>query len=91
MKKLSEAIELARRAEIAWFRKAVTDNLLENGWWSLLKRTEILSEKQTVRLSELMKLDLSTIQACLLREDFQRFWTSTNTGVRARCAHVWSQ
>ena len=43
-------------------------------------------EKQTVRLSELLKLNLKTVRVYLLREDFQRFWTFTN--VRMVPSHV---
>jgi transposase len=40
----------------------------------LLKRPENLTEKQTTRLGELLKLNLASIKGYLLREDFQRFW-----------------
>ena len=44
------------------------------GCWLLLKRPGNLSEKQTTRMSELLKLNLASIKGYLLREDFQRFW-----------------
>ena len=40
----------------------------------LLKRPENLNEKQTARLGDLLKLNLSSIKGYLMREDFQRFW-----------------
>src|SRR6185369_5570349 len=40
----------------------------------VLKRPEDLTEKQTVKLSELLKYNLRTVRAYLLREDFQRLW-----------------
>ena len=39
-----------------------------------MKRPENLTDRQTVRLSELLKYNLLTVRACLLREDFQRLW-----------------
>jgi transposase len=39
-----------------------------------LKRPKNLSEKQTSRLDELLKLNLASLKGYLLREDFQRFW-----------------
>jgi len=33
-----------------------------------------LSEKQTARLGEILKANLASVKAYLLREDFQRFW-----------------
>lgn len=89
MKKFGEAIDQVRRAEIARFKEAGKDNLLEHGRWSRLKRPENLSEKQTVRLSELLKLNLSTVRAYLLREDFQRFWSFTSTAVASWFLHTW--
>ena len=56
------------------FKANRQENVLERGRWLLLKRPENLSEKQTVRLDELLKLNLASIKGYLLREDFQRFW-----------------
>ena len=89
MKKFGEAIDQVRRQEVATFKKAGQDNLLEQGRWSLLKRPENLTEKQTVRLSELLKLNLKTIRAYLLREDFQRFWGFTDIGVASYFLDTW--
>jgi len=74
MRKFNEAIDEIRRSEVRDFKAAKQDNVLEKGRWLLLKRPENLSEKQTVRLGELLKLNLSSIKGYLLREDFQRFW-----------------
>jgi len=41
----------------------------------LLKRKDNLTGKQTVKLRELMKHNLQTMKAYLMREDFNRFWT----------------
>ena len=41
----------------------------------LLKRPENLSDKQSGRLEELVKVNLSSIKAYLLKEDFQEFWS----------------
>ncbi len=48
--------------------------VLKHSRWCLLKRPENLTEKQTVKLSELLKYNLQSVRAHLLREDFQRFW-----------------
>jgi transposase len=74
MRKFNEAIDEIRRSEVRDFKAANQENVLEKGRWLLLKRPENLSEKQTVRLGELLKLNLSSIKGYLLREDFQRFW-----------------
>jgi len=74
MRKFNEAIDEIRRGEVKQFKANGQENLLERKRWLLLKRPENLSEKQTVRMSELLKLNLASIKGYLLREDFQRFW-----------------
>jgi len=43
-----------------------------------LKRPARLSEKQTARLGEILKINLASVKASvkayLMRKDFQRFW-----------------
>jgi transposase len=74
MRKFNEAIDEIRRGEANQFKADKQDNVLKKGRWLLLKRPENLSEKQTVRMDELLKLNLASIKGYLLREDFQRFW-----------------
>lgn len=75
MKKFNEAIDEVRREEVRHLRETGQEGILINGRWVLLKRTENLTDKQVVRLKELLKTNLSSIKAYLMREDFQRFWT----------------
>jgi transposase len=74
MKKFNEAIDQIRRDEVKTFKAEKQENVLVNGRWLLLKRPENLDTKQTIRLNELMKLNLSSIKGYLMREDFQQFW-----------------
>jgi Transposase and inactivated derivatives len=73
MRKLNVAIDEIRRSEVNQF-KANKQNVLKRGRWLLLKRPENLTEKQTARLAELFKINLSSIKGYLMREDFQQFW-----------------
>jgi transposase len=74
MRKFNEAIDEIRRGEANQFKANKQVNVLERGRWLLLKRPENLSDKQTSRLDELLKLNLASIKGYLLREDFQQFW-----------------
>jgi transposase len=74
MRKFNEAIDEIRRGEVNQFKANGQENVLERKRWLLLKRPENLSEKQTARMDELLKLNLASIKGYLLREDFQRFW-----------------
>ena len=74
MKKMGEALDAVRRAEA---KRLVADGyepVLKHSRWCLLKRPENLTDKQTVKLSELLQYNLQSVRAYLLREDFQRFW-----------------
>jgi transposase len=73
MRKFNEAIDEIRRNEVKQFRETNQQNILEHSHWLLLKRPENLAEKQTARMSGLLKLNLASINECLMREDFQRF------------------
>ncbi len=74
MRKFNVAIDEIRRSEVKQFKTNGQENVLERKRWLLLKRPDNLSEKQTARMSELLKLNLTSIKGYLLREDFQRFW-----------------
>jgi len=74
MKKFNEAIDEVRRDEVKELKSKEQENVLANGRWLLLKKAQNLTEKQTVRLNKLLKINLSSIKAYLMREDFQQFW-----------------
>ena len=45
-----------------------------NGRWLLLKNAVNLTQKQTRRLSDLLKINLASVKAYLMKEDFKQFW-----------------
>ena len=48
--------------------------ILKFARWCLLKRPENLTETQEVKLADLLRYNLRSIRAYLLKEDFQGFW-----------------
>ena len=48
--------------------------MLKHSRWLLLKRPEHLTERQEPKLAELLRYNLRTVRAYLLKEDFQFFW-----------------
>lgn len=74
MKKMNEAIDEVRRGEAARLERDGYEPVLKHSRWCLLKRRENLTEKQMVKLAELLKYNLQSVRSHLLREDFQRFW-----------------
>jgi transposase len=69
-KKFNEAVDQVRRDEVKELKDSGTDNVLEKAKYILLKRPENLSNKQCGRLDELVKINLSSIKAYLLKEDW---------------------
>jgi transposase len=74
MQKMNKAIDEVRAGEARQMKADGYEPVLKHSRWCLLKRPENLTEKQTVKLSELLKYNLRSVRAYLLREDFQRFW-----------------
>lgn len=74
MAQMNKAIDEVRAAEA---KRLVADGhepVLKHSRWVLLKRPENLTEKQTAKLKELLRYNLTSVRAYLLREEFQRFW-----------------
>jgi transposase len=74
LKRLGEAIDDVRAAEARRLKQDGYEPVLMHSRWCLLKRPENLSDRQTVKLSELLRYNLQSVRAYLHREDFQRFW-----------------
>lgn len=74
-KKFNEAVDEVRREEVKKLKADGEENVLAQGRWLLLKKPAHLTEKQTSKLSELLKVNLMSVKAYLMKEDFQRFWS----------------
>ena len=46
--------------------------------WCFLKREENLTDKQRLKLKDLMRYDLKSVRGYLLKESFQLFWEYTS-------------
>ena len=78
MKKMNEAIDNVRRGEAARLERDGYEPVLKHARWCLLKRPERRTEKQTVKLAELLQYNLQSVRSYLSREDFQQFWEYTS-------------
>ena len=72
MKKLNEAVDTIRREESRLDYHS--ERHLKHSRWVFLKREENLSEKQFLKLKDLLKRELKSVKAYLLKKDFLRFW-----------------
>lgn len=74
MAKMNRAIDEIRAAEAKQLKQDGHEHILKHSRWCLLKRPENRTDKQTVKMSELLKYNLKSVRAHLQREDFQQFW-----------------
>jgi transposase len=89
MSAMNKAIDKIRAEEARSARNKGFKQVLKHSRWCLLKRPENLTEKQTVKLSELMKYNLKSLRGRLQREDFQRFWQYHSPGWAGRFLDEW--
>lgn len=89
MQKMNKAIDEVRASEARQMKAEGYEEILKHSRWCLLKRPENLTEKQTVKLSELLKYNLRSVRAHLLREDFQRFWEYVSPGWAGKFLDQW--
>jgi transposase len=71
---LNKAIDEVRAGEYKQMSADGYEPILRKSRWCLLKRRENLTEKQEVKLKDLLKYNLKSVRAYLLKEDFQGFW-----------------
>jgi transposase len=89
MKQLGQAIDQVRADEARRLKQDGYEPVLKHSRWCLLKRPENLTDKQTVKLKELLKYNLRSVRAYLHREDFQRFWQYQSPAWAARFLDEW--
>lgn len=74
MANLNKAIDKVRAEESRRLKADGYEQVFKHSRWCLLKRPENCTEKQAVKLSEILQYNLQTVRAYLHREDFQQFW-----------------
>jgi transposase len=71
---MNKAIDQVRAQEARDLRAKGRDPILKHSRWCLLKRPENLTEKQEIKLADLVRHNLKAVRSYLLKEDFQFFW-----------------
>jgi len=74
MAHFSKALDEVRAAEVKELKAKGYEPVLTKSRWLLLKRPEHLTETQEAKLAELLKYNLRSVRAYLLKEEFQFFW-----------------
>jgi transposase len=90
MQQFGKALDEVRAEEAKRLVRDGYEPVLKKSRWCLLKRPENLTNKQTVKLSELLKYNLRTVRAYLLREEFQRLWEYTSAWWAGKFLDEWT-
>lgn len=87
--KLNGALDAVRAQEVKRLKAAGQEPVLSRSRWCFLKRPENLLEQQRLRLEELLRMNLRTVRAYLLKESFQQFWEYTSPYWAGRYLDRW--
>lgn len=86
---MNKAIDQVRAEESQELRQKGFEPILTRSRWCLLKRPEHLRPQEEIKLADLLKANLRTVRAYLLKEDLEQVWTWTTVRVAAKYLHRW--
>jgi transposase len=87
--KMNKALDEVRAAESRHMAREGLKPVLKKSRWLLLKREENLKTEQRFRLRDLLRYNLKTIRAYLLKESFQQLWDYNSATWAGRFLDVW--
>jgi transposase len=90
MQKFGKALDEIRAEEAKQLERDGYEPVLKRSRWCLLKRPENRTDKETVKLSEILKYNLRSVRAYLLREEFQRLWEYTSPAWAGKFLDEWT-
>jgi transposase len=88
---LNKAVDETRRRDATELRRQGDDVTLKHTRWCLLKRPGNLTTKQAGRLRGLLRLNLRTARAYILKEDFNHFWTYVSATWAGKFLDQWCE
>lgn len=89
MSHFSKALDEVRAGEARRMKSEGYEPVLKHMRWCLLKRPENLTDQQEGRLDELLRYNLKTVRAYLLKEWFQQFWDYTYSASAGKFLDRW--
>lgn len=88
---LNKAVDAVRADESRKMAAAGYEPVLTKSKWLLLRRPGNLKDTQRVSLRRLLKYNLKTVRAYLLKEEFQQLWEYTSVGWASRFIDAWTK
>jgi len=89
--KMNKAIDEVRAGEARQLVRDGYEPVLKKSRWCLLKRQENLTDHQRIRLRDILRYNLKSVRAYLLKEDFQQFWDYTSPTWAGKFLDEWSR
>jgi transposase len=87
--KVNKALDDIRAAEARRMKGDGYEPVLTKSRWCLLKRPANLTPNQKVKLKDLVRYNLQSVRAYLLKEDFQQLWNYESTAWAAKFLDHW--
>jgi len=87
--KVNKAVDEVRSAEAKQMKRDGYEPVLTKSRWCLLKRPENLTAKQKLKLKDLVRYNLRSVRAYLLKEDFQQLWNYQSTAWAGKFLNEW--
>jgi transposase len=87
--KVNKALDDIRSAEARRMKGDGYEPVLTKSRWCLLKRPANLTANQKVKLKDLVRYNLQSVRAYLLKEDFQQLWNYESTAWAAKFLDQW--
>ena len=87
--KLNKALDEVRAIEAKEIIRDGFEPVLTKSKWCLLKNLDNLTDKQRVKLHEVLQYNLKTVRAYLYKEDFQLFWECDSPSWAGRFLDEW--
>lgn len=87
--KLNQAIDEVRAAEARRMKADGYEPLLKHSRWALLKNPRNLTTGQSDKLADLLRYNLKTVRAYLLKEELQLLWTYQRAGWAGKFLDRW--
>ena len=86
---LSKAIDEVCASEARQLRSKARGQLLKGSRWAILRRPENRSADEDIKLRDILRANLRTARAVLLREELYAFWTYYSRAWAGKFLDLW--
>jgi transposase len=89
MQKISKALDKVRASEAKRLKAEGKEPVLVKSRWCFLKKKSNLTNEQSFKLNDLLRMNLRSVKAYLLKEQFQKFWEYSSPAWAGKYLDAW--